>query len=625
MTKFLLLLTALGFVSLTARGQIIYEQTFENGLEDMTIVDNDGKTPAGNVSTYTDAWNIRIGHDGNAAVSNSWYAPAAVADDWLITPALEIVGSENLFYWEARAVDPNFADGYQVLLSTTDNNIESFTTVLYETSAESTTVSYRSVSLADYDGQTVYVAIRNNSNDKFLLIVDNIVVGQLKDADVAVRDITGRRWCAVGEDKEVTFNVKNYGLETITSMEVTFDLNGAAVTETVTGLNIQTLHRALVTLDNTASIAAENQYDLVISVEKVNESESTEWYDGTQSYIFNGIATEVDRIVVAEEGTGTWCPWCPRGEVFMAFMYENYPDDFIGIAAHNNDPMDIGHDDYLTFAGYPSAHTNRVVRDIDPSDFEVNYLSEKAVVTPLSASMDLEYNEATREVTMNVTTAPVIDATGTDLRYSIIVMEDGLTGTTAAWAQANNYANNAFGPMGGYENLPNPVPASQMVYNHVSRDVIGGFGGEVGSIGDLVKSSDQSATYTYTLPAENDPMRTSMVLLILDGTTGEILNATKEEVQMFVNTNETLTQIASSIYPNPASDVAQVELNLEVASEVNITIMDVTGKIVASRDYGTVQGNQIFPIQVANFTNGMYMVHIATDSGVSTKRLMVTK
>lgn len=47
-----------------------------------------------------------------------------------------------------------------------------------------------------------------------------------------------------------------------------------------------------------------------------------------------------DKKVWVEEATGTWCGWCPRGEVYMNYLYAKYPEHFVGIAVHQKDPME---------------------------------------------------------------------------------------------------------------------------------------------------------------------------------------------------------------------------------------------------------------------------------------------
>lgn len=626
MKKNLLVFVFAFVLTMAVNAQTLFEHDFEDGFGDIILVDNDGNTPAGNVSTYVDAWNLRDADFGQAAISNSWYAPAAAADDWMILPEIDIPEAGFSFLFDVRAVDPNYADGYEVLVSTTDTELESFTS-LFSTGGESTAWVKRSVSLDDYAGEKIYLAIRNNSFDKFLLIVDNLLVVKLAEKDIAADRLTNKRWNLVNDVVYPTFTLENKGSETINSVDVEYTINGDVKNETVSGLNIASFETGEVEVSEGLTLSEANQYDVTFEFSNPNGGADTDDTDNMGAGPINALSELPSRKVVGEEGTGTWCPWCPRGEVFLNAAIEDHPDDFIGIAVHNGDPMTVAeYDDNVGFSAYPSLHLNREVRDIDPSEIEDFFEGVKNTVVPFGADMDLTYDENTRLLTVVAKAMPMTTINGGDFRFALVLTEDGLSGTTNAWAQANAYAGNTNGPMGGYENLPNPVPASQMVYSHVGRVLVDGYFGVEGSIASsLVAGEEITHTFEYTIPESMDPMMMDAVVMILESETASILNADKQEIQMFVNTNETLTEIASSIYPNPASAVAQVELNLEVASEVNITIMDVTGKVVASRDYGTVQGNQVFPIQVTNFTNGMYMVHITTDNGVSTKRLMVTK
>ena len=43
---------------------------------------------------------------------------------------------------------------------------------------------------------------------------------------------------------------------------------------------------------------------------------------------------------VVEEGTGTWCGWCPLGIVGLNGMAKKYPETFIGIAVHKQDKLE---------------------------------------------------------------------------------------------------------------------------------------------------------------------------------------------------------------------------------------------------------------------------------------------
>ncbi|MBB6681431.1 hypothetical protein H4O20_08250 [Aequorivita sp. 609] len=82
--------------------------------------------------------------------------------------------------------------------------------------------------------------------------------------------------------------------------------------------------------------------------------------------------------------------------------------------------------------------------------------------------------------------------------------------------------------MGGWENLPDPVPARQLVYDHVARYLATEYVGDAGSLPSTISAGSQhSYTITWTLPEEYNGEYTHVVGYITNATTGEILNAGK--------------------------------------------------------------------------------------------------
>lgn len=628
MKKNLLLLFCLVSLSLTINAQTIYENDFEDGFGDVTMVDNDGNTPANNVNTYVDAWNLRDTDMGQSAVSVSWYSPPAAADDWLITPAIEIPEAGFSFIMDARAVDPNYADGYEIMVSTTDAELASFTSISTVT-AENVEWTKRAVSLDDYAGETIHIAIVNNSFDKFLLIVDNLLVVKLKEKDIAADRMTNERWNNVGGSFSPVLLLKNNGSETVTSVDVAYDVDGTTYNETVTGLNITSFATGEVNVSESFDMNDARQYNVNYTFSNPNGGADDSDVDNAGSGELFAISTLPERTVVGEEGTGTWCPWCPRGEVNLKQAIEDHPNDFIGIAVHNgqNDPMVVAeYDDNAGFSAYPSMHTNRTRRNFDPADLEANFQASKNELNAFSVTLENNYDETTGKLEIVATGSSNISMNTNTFRFALVMTQNGMSGTSSQWAQANAYAGGGNGAMGGFENLPNPVPASQMVYDHVGVALPGGFFGVEGSIPTEITAGEEfSYTFEYTLPAGVAPDKMQSNVFILDGISGAIMNATQEYVKMPVSIFETPEEIASRVYPNPATDIAQVELTLEEASDVTITIVDVTGKVVASKNYGKLQGTQTFPINVADFNSGVYMIQISSEKGSSTKRLTVTK
>ena len=146
----------------------------------------DGRTPHQNVDYVDAAWIVREDSKEefprqNAAFSTSWYVPAGAADDWMVTPAVSLpsAGSTTCtLSWRGVTYDSAHRDGYEVRLFTTAPTSANLTssTVLWSTAHENAAWTARSLDLTAYRGQTIYVAWRNNSNDEFLLLIDDVAV-----------------------------------------------------------------------------------------------------------------------------------------------------------------------------------------------------------------------------------------------------------------------------------------------------------------------------------------------------------------------------------------------------------------------------------------------------------------
>ncbi len=169
----------------------IFQEDFDGngpGINAWTILDIDGSTPSSPVSEIVGWVTVNRGgpkpnyggpDDNYAAASTSYYSPSGTANDWLISPQIIVSGSSPYLLWEAKAADPNFSDGYKVMLAPNGGNLVSdFTVELFSTPAENSKWKSRFADLSEYIGKTIRVAFVNNSTDKFVLLIDNIKVDE---------------------------------------------------------------------------------------------------------------------------------------------------------------------------------------------------------------------------------------------------------------------------------------------------------------------------------------------------------------------------------------------------------------------------------------------------------------
>lgn len=241
--------------------------------------------------------------------------------------------------------------------------------------------------------------------------------------------------------------------------------------------------------------------------------------------------------VVYEEGTGTWCGWCPRGLVGLNTMAHNYTDGtWIGIGVHNGDPMKVTEYDQgigTFISGYPSGVMNREkVFDPGLSSLEPAYMTAKQDI-PLAkiAITAKSWDEGTGELTVEATSNFAMDLTGTSYNVAMVIVESGVTGTTSQWNQRNYYSGGGNGNLIDWDgtnwaNLPDPVLAADMVYNHVGRALIGGWNGFPGTIpADVIYGIPYVYVFTHTLDASYNPAEVDLVVMLIDATTGVIANA----------------------------------------------------------------------------------------------------
>ena len=238
------------------------------------------------------------------------------------------------------------------------------------------------------------------------------------------------------------------------------------------------------------------------------------------------------RRVLCEEATGTWCGWCVAGHVFMDSMAATYPDQWIGIAVHNGDPMEVleySTGMYPYIQGYPNGTMNRDVKYIMPTSFEEEFLAIKDQLAPVEVFVENAIIN-TNESTLTFTISANFYAALSGVKFNAMIVEDEVTGTGSGYDQTNYYAGGAYGEMGGYELLPNPVPAADMVYEHVARAIPGGFYGVDESLPDQVQVG---VPYTWDFSVAIDPSwdldKLQIVGVVADKETEFILNAVKSD------------------------------------------------------------------------------------------------
>ena len=577
----------------------------------------------------TNAWITRevtlaSGAKDTIAVSTSYYTPVGVANDWLISPSFTpVTGSYLLF--DALAQDGNYPDGFMVKVSTTGGAYTNFTTapVLTVPSESSTGWVTHAINLSAYVGMPINIAIINNSNDMYLLYLNNIRATTLPANDLSLVASTPsaasyKSYATVGGNVSVQGLVKNLGASTVTSYTV--KLNDGTTTQS---------------FPQTASLIpyTSTTFSLNYPMTSTGIKPIKMWVEYTGDAIhtndssfseFGGATFTPVNTPVFEEATGTWCQWCPRGAVFMDSLVKVHPD-VVAIAVHNSDPMTVATYDAgmgPLIGGYPSGLVGRKL-EADPSDFlteYTNHLADFGVADLTVAQPTLTGNtlQVKVDVKMAVSTKPSYD-----YRLALVVTSDDVHGTATSWNQANAYAGGANGVMGGYELLPSTVPAALMYYDHVARDISGGFTGVSGSLpGTMTAGSTYSYTFNWTVPAGVELQKSKANVLLISGLSGEVQNG-KWKGAFPTSVKDIVAAGQLNIFPNPSNDYLNLDFTLNATSTVTISMIDVTGKAVYNNKLSNLTGNQGLVINTSNLANGVYSLSLQTTEGTITRKVTI--
>jgi hypothetical protein len=596
---------------------------------------NDGTMPDGWTSEFTGAggWEITNspgnwpieGADGSYALFDDDANGNGSVDTGILTSsAVDLSGISsvvlsfdylNVQYQTASSLTVEVYDGsaWQQVFYTNQNEYEG---------ANPGFLSAGPIDIASYANAAFKVRFKyNDAGDwSYGAAIDNVKVETLQSNNAALDNINLTPYIVTNEDNMLSIEVKNTGANPITEVTVNWSDESDHSAQIPTSIGIgETVTVEHPTPLNYADI---DEHTIDVSITMVNNVADADPSDNSGSAVIHTISADGGKKVLVEEGTGTWCGWCPRGAVGMEYASENYPDTFIGIAVHNNDPMQNNeYNSRAGFSAFPGMNVDRTVMGDDPSgDIIENHILQRQDI-PNPVKIDINPTVSGNELTVEASATFYSNFSDANFRLAAILVEDDVTGTTSGYNQANYYSGGGNGAMGGYENLPNPVPAADMVYNHVGRALLGGYDGQEGSVPNVI-SDGQTATYTfnYTIPDEFFSNHLHVVVLVIDDNNGQVLNANKADLGVLA-VSDVNSSSGFSLYPNPATDF--VNLKIEQSGDYSIKIYDLTGKAVYTQKAQSLNSNATVKVPVSNINSGVYVISIEGKNQSFTKKLIV--
>lgn len=362
----------------------------------------------------------------------------------------------------------------------------------------------------------------DQSDSRPALALEGIVGDyEAKKCDIVVSDIkVDKHFYRFNENVEMDFLLRNYGTEELGSVDISCTAGGATlfegkVEEWMPMGSYRYFHCSFPAPEQVmADASLEVKGKVILEGETYSsEREGDSW--------FNVMDKIYQRRMLVEEGTGTWCAYCPRGIVGLARMFEKYPGTFIPVAIHYNDEMSL--DDYamyMQFPNYPSCNIDRMYWGLDPNFDDLEDMYDEQDALGAFAEVALEGSVDTEEgiVSGKVTAKFDFNNANADYRLAYILTEDDVIGP-----QLNAFYGGGYGEMGGFEDLGMNVP--EYSHQHVARGVYPSFDGGRAFLSGIEKDKEMKEEFEFTLPSNVDTSNLSLAVALIDGHTGMVINS----------------------------------------------------------------------------------------------------
>ena len=565
------------------------------------------------------------------AVGVSTFQGGGTADNWLISSAVDIPAQGAVLRWTGISLsgDNRMLERYRILVSTTSQDIATFTDIAAEIIDEMPFAMERELDLAAYAGTRIYFAFNQNGTDKFALSLDDITITSTPTGISAeLVDICTERYQNV-DNPVVSLKVANSGSETITDLIVDVSTSATMRQFALDSLDIMPGDTSLITLDSI--FASIPQRDFITALITNVNGQSVSSNELTEDVYL--VADPPFKPLFVEEVTSTGCAFCPEGIVSKQLLQFQF-QDLIVVSIHDDDPMEntvasLGATNTEGFKGFPSAIVNRLSAVFHPDATEA-LNGVFARVSPFRLELDNNYNPTTREIQVTLSGEAHTTMNPETHRFGVMIVEDNVTGTTPDFAQANNYSREALNiPLVGldgrdWQQLSDPVPAADMIYDDVVRDILGGYDGILESFPTIANGEMARFQVGYLLPSVFNEENIRIIAYVTDAETGEIVSAT-EGVLDFSSAVESLDfDIRLSLFPNPASDVLNIQLeNDTYTGNFSVEIYSMTGSKMAVYQHSSLGSNTSLSIPTDNLGSGAYSLIIRGFDSIVARRFVI--
>lgn len=318
----------------------------------------------------------------------------------------------------------------------------------------------------------------------------------------------------------------------------------------------------------------------------------------------------VQRVVLVENFTATWCPYCPSAYLGLANLKNQVRDSVTILAYHRSDAFTVPEVNvrysYYSCTGVPTVLFDGVLRRVggysnqnQPMYYRDLYDSRQSVPAPIELTLDrTSFNpfsgNGAVSVTINNVSTSIIEG---NLRCVMVGKE-----TTYAWQNQSKLYDVVLG----------------MFPNNANGELLSLNPGE-----QLLRS------YNYSIPTAWREMSCAIVAFLQNNTTKEVYNACEVEARAGIEeTHQELISINTISFTNPVSKQAKFYFDNPITQDLNLSIYDASGKIVKTLNNFLGKNEIVWDLTDARgrkVKSGIYFVKCVQKNQKNIYKLVIAK
>ena len=568
-----------------------------------------GAVVALNSSTVPDSSVCILGINGqgsNDQVARKTFGTAPNRQEWILFASYSATGttSSHWTYWS-------------VVLEETTNNIY----IVDQRTAGwtgSVNVGVR-VDSATTDGITGLASASTNAPDRTDNTYQTFIQGTQPDYELAGLGVNINSFVALTSAPfTVSADFVNNGAASITGADINYSINGGtAVTSSLTGLSIASNTSATVTSSTNWTPSAAGTYDIKVWLSNLNGSNSdSDTSNDTAMASVQVVPQLTTRYPLYETFTSSTCPPCTPANVQMESVFDVNPGEYNSVKYQMNWPG-TG-DPYYTSEG---------------GDRRGYYGVNSVPRVEIDGGWDSNGNNVTQSVFDQFQNVPAfVEMAATFSRWSKTI-ETTVTITPLADITSNNLA--LFAVIYSHRDTANVKTNGETEFINVVKKMMPSSSGQ--SIASLTSGTAVTQTLSYTFngsyvlpPNGQSPANLNVEHTVEDfenlGVIAWLQDVNTREVYQSVDATYTVGQnenelaAALSIYPNPATDVINVDADFE--GTANVRLISLLGQEVQGFQ-GELSAGTTLRIPTETLAKGTYLLVVSKDGSTHAEPVVI--